>query len=283
MPSLPASDRCRSSGRRVSRPMPDGRRLDEAVLGRMGRSAVQATVDVEGTSVTIVTAHFKSKLITYDRRRGAASGGTSSPPNDEGERLRYAGYAVFRRAERGDDRPAPDSTRCSPTSTLRPSELGRRTGRRVLRRPERRADGGDDADRGRPGRLGDRLELRLRVPAGRRGGRFPHASTSLPSCPPDSATPASDKATARPHRPHPRLASPRQPGQRAHGRHAAVPTRCRRWTTIRTAGATAGLRTTPPCSRRSPCSDDRHTREIAEPNGRHARSGAGQRRHPRRR
>ena len=47
--------------------------------------------------VTIVTAHFKSKLITYDRRRGLV-GGHQFAPNDEGERLRYAGYAVFRRA-----------------------------------------------------------------------------------------------------------------------------------------------------------------------------------------
>ena len=70
---------------------------DEAVLERMGRSAVQATVEVGGTSVTVVTAHFKSKLITYDRRRGLV-GGHQFAPNDEGERLRYAGYAVFRRA-----------------------------------------------------------------------------------------------------------------------------------------------------------------------------------------
>ena len=70
---------------------------DEAVLGRMGRTAVQATVDVDGTSVTVVTAHFKSKLITYDRERGLV-GGHQFAPNDEGERLRYAGYAVFRRA-----------------------------------------------------------------------------------------------------------------------------------------------------------------------------------------
>ena len=69
---------------------------DEAVLGRMGRSAVQATVDVGSTSVTIVTAHFKSKLITYDRR--VVVGGNEFAPNDEGERLRYGGYAVFRRA-----------------------------------------------------------------------------------------------------------------------------------------------------------------------------------------
>ena len=70
---------------------------DEAVLGRMGRSALHATVDVDGTAVTVLTAHFKSKLITYDRRRGLVDGHRFAP-NDEGERLRYAGYAIFRRA-----------------------------------------------------------------------------------------------------------------------------------------------------------------------------------------
>jgi endonuclease/exonuclease/phosphatase family metal-dependent hydrolase len=69
---------------------------DEAVLGRMVRTAVQATVDVDGIPVTIVSAHFKSKLITYDRRRGLV-GGHRFAPNDEGERLRYAGFAIFRR------------------------------------------------------------------------------------------------------------------------------------------------------------------------------------------
>jgi endonuclease/exonuclease/phosphatase family metal-dependent hydrolase len=69
---------------------------DEAVLDRMGRTAVQATVEVDGTPVTVVTAHFKSKLITYDRRPGLV-GGQQFAPNDEGERLRYAGYAIFRR------------------------------------------------------------------------------------------------------------------------------------------------------------------------------------------
>ena len=69
---------------------------DEAVLGRMGRSGLHATVDVDGTPVTVLTAHFKSKLITYDRRPGLV-GGNQFAPNDEGERLRYAGYALFRR------------------------------------------------------------------------------------------------------------------------------------------------------------------------------------------
>jgi hypothetical protein len=46
--------------------------------------------------VTVVTAHFKSKLINYARQQGLV-GGSQFNPNDEGERLRYAGYAIFRR------------------------------------------------------------------------------------------------------------------------------------------------------------------------------------------
>jgi endonuclease/exonuclease/phosphatase family metal-dependent hydrolase len=69
---------------------------DEAALDRMGRPALQATVDADGSRLTVVTAHFKSKLISYERRPGLV-GGNQFNPNDEGERLRYAGYAIFRR------------------------------------------------------------------------------------------------------------------------------------------------------------------------------------------
>jgi hypothetical protein len=67
---------------------------DEAVTRQMGRSAVAATVQISGTPVTVVTAHFKSKLINYARQQGLV-GGSKFAPNDEGERLRYAGYALF--------------------------------------------------------------------------------------------------------------------------------------------------------------------------------------------
>jgi endonuclease/exonuclease/phosphatase family metal-dependent hydrolase len=62
----------------------------------MGRGALAATIQVDGTPLTVVTAHFKSKLINYARKRGLV-GGSKFAPNDEGERLRYAGYALFRR------------------------------------------------------------------------------------------------------------------------------------------------------------------------------------------
>jgi endonuclease/exonuclease/phosphatase family metal-dependent hydrolase len=71
--------------------------VDEAATREMGRGALHVTVDVGGTPVTVVTAHFKSKLVSYARQRGLV-GGSQFAPNDEGERLRYAGYALFRRA-----------------------------------------------------------------------------------------------------------------------------------------------------------------------------------------
>jgi endonuclease/exonuclease/phosphatase family metal-dependent hydrolase len=71
--------------------------VDESMTLEMGRGALEATVDVDGVPVTVLTAHFKSKLITYARRQGIV-GGSRFAPNDEGERLRYAGYAIFRRA-----------------------------------------------------------------------------------------------------------------------------------------------------------------------------------------
>jgi endonuclease/exonuclease/phosphatase family metal-dependent hydrolase len=70
--------------------------VDEAATREMGRSALAATIQLNGTPLTVVTAHFKSKLINYARKQGVV-GGSKFAPNDEGERLRYAGYAVFRR------------------------------------------------------------------------------------------------------------------------------------------------------------------------------------------
>jgi hypothetical protein len=43
-----------------------------------------------------MVAHLKSKLISYARQPGVV-GGSMFAPNDEGERLRYAGYALYRR------------------------------------------------------------------------------------------------------------------------------------------------------------------------------------------
>ena len=73
--------------------------MDEALTGQMGRGALGAIIQVDRTPVTVVTTHFKSKLINYARKRGLV-GGSKFAPNDEGERLRYAGYALFRRTGR---------------------------------------------------------------------------------------------------------------------------------------------------------------------------------------
>lgn len=64
---------------------------DESLLASMGRSALEVVVEVDGTEITVITAHFKSKLISYPRLRGNFN------PKDENERYRYAAYALFRR------------------------------------------------------------------------------------------------------------------------------------------------------------------------------------------
>ncbi|HEX6673579.1 MAG TPA: endonuclease/exonuclease/phosphatase family protein [Actinomycetes bacterium] len=56
----------------------------------MGRGALQATVTVDGHQVTVVTAHLKSKLLTFPGGRHF--------PRDEDERARFAAYALGLRA-----------------------------------------------------------------------------------------------------------------------------------------------------------------------------------------
>jgi len=69
-----------------------GGRVDDegGVLTRMGRGALQATVTVEGTALTLINCHLKSKLLSFP-------GGRFSP-RDENERALYAVYALNRRA-----------------------------------------------------------------------------------------------------------------------------------------------------------------------------------------
>jgi hypothetical protein len=57
--------------------------VDESVTGEMGRGSLAAAIQVNGTPVTVVTAHFKSKLINYARKQGVV-GGSRFAPNDEG-------------------------------------------------------------------------------------------------------------------------------------------------------------------------------------------------------
>lgn len=63
--------------------------VETTTMKDMGRGALKATVTIAGLDIHIVTAHLKSKLITY-------SGGRRSPSN-ENERAREAGAAVIRR------------------------------------------------------------------------------------------------------------------------------------------------------------------------------------------
>lgn len=70
---------------------------NEAQTTQTSRGVLSATLRSGGERVTIMVAHLKSKLISYDRQPGVVAGSTFAP-NDEGERLRYAGYALGRRA-----------------------------------------------------------------------------------------------------------------------------------------------------------------------------------------
>ena len=58
--------------------------------GTMGRGALQVTVTAHGHRLTILTAHLKSKLLTFPGER--------FQPRDEGERARFGAYALYLRA-----------------------------------------------------------------------------------------------------------------------------------------------------------------------------------------
>jgi predicted extracellular nuclease len=63
-------------------------------IGAMGRGAVAITVMSDsGASVRLVTAHLKSKLLTFP--------GNRFQPRDEDERARFGAYALYRRAAEG--------------------------------------------------------------------------------------------------------------------------------------------------------------------------------------
>lgn len=66
--------------------------VDDAgtTVDRMGRGALRVRVEAGTGPLDVVTAHLKSKLLSYP-------GGRFSP-RDEGERARAAAYALFRRA-----------------------------------------------------------------------------------------------------------------------------------------------------------------------------------------
>jgi hypothetical protein len=70
--------------------------FDPPTTTTTSRGILAADLDVDGEIVTLLTCHLKSKLITY--ARDGIVPGNQFAPNDEGERLRYAGYALNRRA-----------------------------------------------------------------------------------------------------------------------------------------------------------------------------------------
>jgi hypothetical protein len=65
---------------------PDGPRM----MNQMGRGALRVTVRASNRDVRVLTAHLKSKLLTFP--------GGSFTPADEDQRARFASYALYRRA-----------------------------------------------------------------------------------------------------------------------------------------------------------------------------------------
>lgn len=61
-----------------------------ATTATMGRGALQVTMTAHGHPITIVTAHLKSKLLTFP--------GGRFQPRDEAERARFGAYALYLRA-----------------------------------------------------------------------------------------------------------------------------------------------------------------------------------------
>jgi endonuclease/exonuclease/phosphatase family metal-dependent hydrolase len=71
------------------RPVQDGDAPGDTSAA-MGRGGLNLRIQVDGQSWDLVTVHLKSKLLTFP-------GGRFSP-KDEGERARFAAYALYRRA-----------------------------------------------------------------------------------------------------------------------------------------------------------------------------------------
>jgi endonuclease/exonuclease/phosphatase family metal-dependent hydrolase len=61
-------------------------------INRMGRGALRIRVTKNGLTVDLITAHLKSKLLTFPR-----PGGSSFTPRDEEERAQAAGIALMQR------------------------------------------------------------------------------------------------------------------------------------------------------------------------------------------
>lgn len=66
---------------------------DPKAITQMGRGALRIRVTKNGITVDLITAHLKSKLLTFPR-----PGGSSFSPRDEGERAQVAGIALMRRS-----------------------------------------------------------------------------------------------------------------------------------------------------------------------------------------
>jgi endonuclease/exonuclease/phosphatase family metal-dependent hydrolase len=66
---------------------------DGGQIGQTGRGALAVRVRGDGVEPVMVVCHLKSKLLSFPSARG----GAAFQPRDEGQRARYAAYALYRR------------------------------------------------------------------------------------------------------------------------------------------------------------------------------------------
>ena len=191
--------------------------FDPPTTSTCRRGILAATVDSGDTSVTVATCHLKSKLISYQRADGAPDAAAFTP-RDEGERLRYAGYAIAQRAaEAMTVRQVLDELLTAPGSDV---GEGDGTGRDV---PVVACGDFNDEPHAATTQIvqgpgGSEIDLSA-------GSGFRTADSGdgwrMWNLAPLLAAPAFSRVsprTRRAHRPHLRLASPRRPGEPATGR-----------------------------------------------------------------
>ena len=196
------------------------------------------------------SAHFKSKLITYDRRRGAGRWAPVRPQR----RGRAAALRRVRRLpprQRGDDRPRPPRRAAR---RRRCSDRRARTERAVVLCGDLNDEPAAATTQIVVGPAGSEVDLESPAPPSDAPTTATRSACSTARSPPARRTAPHPclQGTARPDRPHLRFASPRQPGQRAHAGTVCSPDPLPSMGDEPHRRRNEPARTTPPCTRRSP-------------------------------
>ena len=152
----------------------------------MGRPALHVRVHIQDTDIDLITAHFKSKLLTFPDGR--------FNPLDEGERARFGAYALYRRAAEA------VTVRAAATDLLTSDDERIGDG---ARRSQRRGRGRHHPDPQRPDRLRDR-HRRLQPARPRRPAAAVESGPTHPRSPTLQPQISGTQGTDRPHLRQPR-------------------------------------------------------------------------------